>query len=172
MHRPARQSARRSSFTVDVSPGAKRKLLPVALPHEIKRPGSELGPFDWLRPGDPVRAELTPSLELIALLSRRFPPGVNPGRKVGDVNAFGCLLATVGARDRQVDFALGRLPCELCRRHVLEVVAANEIERNDRLGVVLRHEDESGVHTSSPAGESNPGLLAAVRVGTASKAFF
>lgn len=62
------------------------------------------------------------------------------------MHALGGLLAAFDTGDGEVDFAGHDFSEELRHRQVREEVGADFVERDDDGGVVLRHEEEQGVH--------------------------
>ena len=62
------------------------------------------------------------------------------------MNILGGLLAAFDAGDGEVDLAGHDFAQELGHRQMREEVGAHLIERDDDGGVVLRHEEEQGVH--------------------------
>lgn len=64
------------------------------------------------------------------------------------MHALGGLLAAFNAGNGEVDFAGHDFAHELGHRQVREEVSAHLVERDNDGGVVLRHEEEQGVHGS------------------------
>lgn len=65
------------------------------------------------------------------------------------MDAFCAFLARLQPRDWDFDLSGHDLALEHIGGEVRKVVLANHVQRDDRLAVVLSHQDESSVHFSS-----------------------